>query len=654
MTDISKILIANRGEIAVRVIGTARSLGYRTVAVFSDADANAPHVKLADEAVHIGAASVAESYLVAEKLIDAAIRTNADAIHPGYGFLSENAAFARACEAADITFIGPGADVIELMGNKRLAKTAMIEAGVPCIPGYQGTHQDDATLIRAADAIGFPLMIKASAGGGGRGMRLVVDPTELEASLKSARSEADSAFGSGELILEKAVVEPRHIEIQVFADNHGNAVYLGERDCSIQRRHQKVLEEAPSPFVDELLRKSMGEAAVNVTLACSYRGAGTVEFLVDKERNFYFMEMNTRLQVEHPVTEMVTGQNLVAWQFKVASDEPLPLSQNEIRIDGHAIEVRLYAEDPRQEFLPQTGTILRWHTPQREGIRIDHGLEKGQQISSHYDPMMAKIISTGCNREEARRRLASAVEDTVLLGVNCNKHFLQNVLHHPVFRRGDATTAFIEQDFVDDISLYPEPSSISSLGIAAALFTLQGSKNNALSDSLAGWSNHPVRPLQYLLSDGECEYRVELKQQGDDFVAVSDERSVAFSLQLPEDQHCVVIANGIRKTLDYVIVDQAVYINTSSGNRRLENVSQQRVVKKGSEGSGQVNASMDGAIVAVLVSEGDTVKKGQTIIVLEAMKMEHQLTSDKAGVVKSINFTAGAQVKTKQILAEIV
>jgi geranyl-CoA carboxylase alpha subunit len=653
MTDISKILIANRGEIAVRVIETARKLGYRTVAVFSEADANARHVKLADEAVHIGASPVGKSYLVVEKLIEAAGKTGADAIHPGYGFLSENATFARACEAADITFIGPGADAIELMGNKRLAKIAMIEAGVPCIPGYQGAKQDEATLIKAAEDIGFPLMVKASAGGGGRGMRLVWGRAELEAGLKTARSEAQSAFGSGELILEKAVMEPRHIEIQVFADSHGNAVYLGERDCSIQRRHQKVVEEAPSPFVDEPLRKSMGEAAVNAALACAYRGAGTVEFLVDKESNFYFLEMNTRLQVEHPVTELVTGQDLVAWQLKVASGEPLPLSQNEIRIEGHAIEVRLYAEDPRQAYLPQTGTVLRWLSPQREGIRVDHALVQGQRISPHYDRMMAKIISTGSNREEARRRLASAVEDTVLLGVNCNRHFLQNILRHPVFCRGEATTAFIEQHFADDISLHPEPPSLSSLGFAAALFTLKSGQKNAHSSALAGWSSCPVCPTQYLLSDGEREYRVEIKQQGDEFVAISDEQSVSFSLQLPDDQRCVVIADGIRKTLDYVIVDQAVYINTGSGNCRLEDVSHVPVSAKGGAGSGQVKASMDGTIVEVLVSEGDTVEKGQTVIILEAMKMEHQLISDKAGVVKSVNFSAGDQVKTKQILAAI-
>lgn len=653
MTDISKILIANRGEIAVRVIETARKLGYRTVAVFSDADTNARHVKLADEAVRIGPAAASESYLVAEKLIEAAGKTGADAIHPGYGFLSENATFARACEAAGINFIGPGADAIDLMGNKRLAKTAMIAAGVPCIPGYHALKQDDATLISAAQVIGFPLMVKASAGGGGRGIRLVRDPAELEVSLKMARSEAKSAFGSDELILEKAVMEPRHIEIQVFADNHGNVVYLGERDCSIQRRHQKVIEEAPSPFVDEPLRKSMGEAAVNAALACAYRGAGTVEFLVDKDSNFYFLEMNTRLQVEHPVTELVTGQDLVAWQLKVASGEPLPLSQSDIRIEGHAIEVRLCAEDPRQAFLPQTGTVLRWLAPQRDGIRVDHGLEQGQQISPHYDPLIAKIISTGSNREEARRRLASALEDIVLLGVNCNKHFLQNILRHPVFCRGDATTAFIEKHFADDVSLHPESPSLSSLGIVAALFMLRGGQEHPHSSTRAGWSNYPARPIQYLLSDGEHEYRVEIQQQGDDFVAVSDKQTEAFSLQTQDDKQCIVIADGIRKTLDYVMAGHTVHINTGSGNCRLKDVSHAPVSAEGGTGIGQVKASMDGAIVKVLVGEGDTVEKGQTIIVLEAMKMEHPLQSDKAGVVKSINTSTGAQVKTRQILAVI-
>ena len=389
MPSLKKILIANRGEIAVRVIRTARSLGYRTVAVYSEADAGALHVDVADEAVCIGAAPVGDSYLRSDKILQAAQLTSADDVHPGYGFLSENAGFAEACAEAGLVFIGPDAEAINLMGSKRLSKVAMIEAGVPCIPGYQDAEQSDDVLLKEAERIGFPLMIKASAGGGGRGMRLAHDASELPEQIRTARSEAESAFGSGELILERAVLQPRHIEIQVFADRHGNAVYLGERDCSIQRRHQKVVEEAPSPFVDPDLRQRMGEAAVNAAKACNYCGAGTVEFLVDEDKNFYFLEMNTRLQVEHPVTELITGQDLVAWQLKVASGEKLPLSQDEITLTGHAVEVRLYAEDPRNNFMPQTGRVEYWHYPEREGFRMDHGIQCGQLVSPHYDPMLA-------------------------------------------------------------------------------------------------------------------------------------------------------------------------------------------------------------------------------------------------------------------------
>ncbi|MGY0623470.1 MAG: acetyl-CoA carboxylase biotin carboxylase subunit, partial [Paraglaciecola chathamensis] len=435
-----KILIANRGEIAVRVICTARKMGYRTVAVYSEADKNAAHVLAADQAVCVGPASVSESYLMIDNIIAAAHKTQADAIHPGYGFLSENPAFARACAAAGIQFIGPDASAIELMGSKRLSKVAMLDAGVPCIPGYQGAEQSDQVLIEKAADVGFPIMVKASAGGGGRGMRLVTEQGELAAQIKTARSEALSAFGSGELILERAVLAPRHIEIQIFADSQGNTVYLGERDCSIQRRHQKVVEEAPSPFVDEGLRERMGQAAVSAAKACGYRGAGTVEFLVDSDKNFYFLEMNTRLQVEHPVTELITGLDLVEWQLRVAAGEMLPLTQEDVSLNGHAIEVRLYAEDPRQNFMPQTGNILVWQYPEREGIRVDHGIHCGDTVSAHYDPMLAKVIAFGPDRATAARRLASAIEDIQLVGVNTNRRFLLNVLRHPAFINAEATT----------------------------------------------------------------------------------------------------------------------------------------------------------------------------------------------------------------------
>ncbi|MFT5575769.1 MAG: geranyl-CoA carboxylase alpha subunit, partial [Bermanella sp.] len=563
MANLQKILIANRGEIAVRVIRTARELGYRTVAVFSEADADALHVGMADQAVCIGPAAVAESYLRADKILEAAQRCGADAIHPGYGFLSENANFARQCEAVGLTFIGPGADAIELMGSKRLSKIAMLKAGVPCVPGYEGEDQDEARLIKEAGKIGFPLMVKASAGGGGRGMRLVHDAASLPEQIKTARSEALSAFGSDELILEQAVIRPRHIEIQVFADSHGNCVYLGERDCSIQRRHQKVVEEAPSPFADENLRQRMGAAAVEAAKACSYRGAGTVEFLVDSERNFYFLEMNTRLQVEHPVTELVTGQDLVAWQLRVADGQPLPLAQADIQLTGHAVEVRLYAEDPRNQFMPQTGTVLRWQLPERRGIRIDHGIREGQVVSPHYDPMLAKVIAWGENRNEALRRLASAVQDSTLLGLNNNKFFLQNILRHPVFVAGEATTAFIEEHFFSDSSMDVKQPSALTLAQAALVYFQRGVTQNA-----AGYEWRRSTPKSYVYNvrcEGE-RYRLALIEAYGVFtVSVADE---TLSLRLVDFQrsHCVVERDGVREAVRFAFEGDDLFIDDGSGH----------------------------------------------------------------------------------------
>ncbi|MDO9322242.1 MAG: acetyl-CoA carboxylase biotin carboxylase subunit, partial [Pseudomonas sp.] len=510
MPAFNKILIANRGEIACRVMRTAKELGYRTVAVYSEADAGARHVQVADEAVCIGPAQVNQSYLVIDNIIAAAKKTGADAIHPGYGFLSENAEFARACEAAGIVFIGPTVEAIHLMGSKRLSKIAMLAAGVPCIPGYEGEAQDEDSLIREAGRIGYPLMIKASAGGGGRGMRLVHESSELATQLRTARSEAQNAFGSGELILERAVIKPRHVEIQVFGDQLGNIVYLGERDCSVQRRHQKVVEEAPCPVMTPQLRKAMGEAAVKAAASVNYVGAGTVEFLLDQSGEFFFLEMNTRLQVEHPVTELITGQDLVAWQIRAAAGQPLPLKQDEIRLTGHAMEVRLYAEDAAHNFLPQTGRVLRWEPELLDGIRIDHGLVEGQEVSPFYDPMLAKIIAYGATRDEARRKLVRAVEECVLLGVNGNQRFLANLLAHPEFAAGNATTAFIGEHFHSDPSLSPQPPAASELAIAAALLYQESANARAHQGELAGWRSAGSAPWQFTLKHGEQKYPVTL------------------------------------------------------------------------------------------------------------------------------------------------
>jgi geranyl-CoA carboxylase alpha subunit len=662
MSKITKILVANRGEIAVRVMRTARDLGYRTVAVYSEADAGALHVSEADQAVCIGPAAVGESYLVADKILAAAKQTGADAIHPGYGFLSENADFSKACEAEGIVFIGPRAEAIELMGSKRLSKIAMIDAGVPCIPGYQDADQSDQTLLAKAEEIGFPLMVKASAGGGGRGMRLVFEHSQLAEQIRTARSEAETAFGSGELILERAVIEPRHIEIQVFADEHGNAVYLGERDCSIQRRHQKVVEEAPSPFVDPELRQRMGEAAVNAAKACSYRGAGTVEFLVDKDKNFYFLEMNTRLQVEHPVTELITGLDLVAWQLKVASGDPLPLTQDQVQLNGHAVEVRLYAEDPRNNFMPQTGQVRLWscpertNSPERSGIRMDHGIQTGQQVSPFYDPMIAKVIAYGDNRAEAIRRLASAVQDTQLLGMNNNKLFLQNVLRHDVFGDGEATTAFIEQHFSSDVSMDQKQPSNTTLAKAALLYFKRS--KDAGQDQKFHWSRSVAQSYAYKLEfDGQSNL-INLSESDDHFVISvgepsSEQESMALQFVSLDDNRCVYIENGVRETLHFAFDNKTLYLDDGSGHFILEDVTHQPAATAGGAGSGQVKATMDGAIVEVLVNEGDAVEAGQTLVVLEAMKMEHPLKAGISGTVSAISCEAGQQVKSKQLLVNV-
>jgi geranyl-CoA carboxylase alpha subunit len=657
MAAFNKILIANRGEIACRVMRTAQDLGYRTVAVYSKADAGARHVQLADEAVCIGPAQVNQSYLVIDNIIAAARKTGADAIHPGYGFLSENADFARACEAAGIVFIGPTVEAIHLMGSKRLSKIAMLEASVPCIPGYEGAAQDDETLAREAERIGYPLMIKASAGGGGRGMRLVHESSELAAQIRTARSEAQNAFGSGELILERAVIQPRHVEIQVFGDQHGNIVYLGERDCSVQRRHQKVVEEAPCPVMTPELRQAMGEAAVKAAASVNYVGAGTVEFLLDSSGAFYFLEMNTRLQVEHPVTELITGQDLVAWQIRVAEGQPLPLKQDEIRLSGHAMEVRLYAEDAAHNFLPQTGQVLRWEPALRDGVRIDHGLVEGQAVTPFYDPMLAKVIAFGATRDEARRKLVRAVEDCVLLGVNGNQRFLANLLAHPEFAAGNATTAFIGEHFANDPSLAPQAPAAAELATAAALLYQASANARAHQSGLAGWRNSGGAPWRFVLKQGEQKHAVELQvlQTGEQpqLRAQIGEQSIELRLLASDGRWATLELDGVRRRLAYHQDGERVWLYGQGGNLELIDVTHEPA--SGAEGaaSGTVKAPMDGAIVDVLVSEGQQVSKGQLLLVLEAMKMEHPLKAGMDGVIRRVQVSQGDQVKSRQLLVEV-
>ncbi|MDX8240083.1 acetyl/propionyl/methylcrotonyl-CoA carboxylase subunit alpha [Acinetobacter pittii] len=641
----SKVLIANRGEIAVRVMQTAKAMGYQTVAVYSDADRNARHVQEADEAVYIGASKVSESYLSIAKIIEACKKTGADAVHPGYGFLSENTDFAQACIDNQITFIGPTASAIELMGSKRLSKIAMIEAGVPCVPGYEGDRQDLEYLAAQAEQIGFPIMVKASAGGGGRGMRLVQHSSELIEALQTARSEAENAFGSGELILEKAVIAPRHVEIQVFGDTHGNYVYLFERDCSIQRRHQKVVEEAPCPVMTSELRQKMGEAAVAAAKACAYVGAGTVEFLLDASGTFYFLEMNTRLQVEHPVTELITGLDLVEWQLRVANGEPLPLQQHELILTGHAIEVRLYAEDPRQDFLPQTGQVLRWQPATLPNVRIDHGMLATDEVSPFYDPMVAKVIAYGKTREDAIRLLARAVDDCVLLGVNSNKQFLVNLLRHPIVVAGDTNTAFIQQHFQNDSSLHKQVLSLETLAIAAALFSQ--------SNGTAVWQTGLGVPLPLKLKYDDQQVQLQLSSLNNTFTVQLCDQSVCIEVLERTAEQLVYLMDGVRRRVQYVLDDDQIYLDRDNGNVAIRNVTYAAPEIVDVAGDGKIRAPMDGAVVNILVDKGDQVVKGQTLLVLEAMKIQQQIKSDVEGVVDDVLGQQGQQVKKRQILFTI-
>ncbi|WP_460141163.1 acetyl/propionyl/methylcrotonyl-CoA carboxylase subunit alpha [Pseudomonas sp. S2_E01] len=652
MPGFNKILIANRGEIACRIQRTAQSLGYRTVAVFSDADADALHVQMADEAVNIGPAPVQQSYLNIATILDAARRSGADAIHPGYGFLSENADFARTCQQAGLTFIGPSPEAIELMGSKRLSKLAMIEAGVPCIKGYQGAEQDDARLSREADHIGFPLMIKASAGGGGRGMRLVHDAADLLAQVRTARSEALNGFGSDELILEQALIDPRHVEVQVFGDQHGNLIYLGERDCSIQRRHQKVIEEAPCPVMTAELRQAMGEAALKAGRAVNYVGAGTVEFLLDARGQFYFLEMNTRLQVEHPVTELITGLDLVAWQLHVAQGLPLPLRQEQVQLSGHAMEVRLYAEDPTQGFLPQTGRVVGWEPALQVGVRIDHGLIEGQQVSPFYDPMLGKIIAHGATREEARRKLLRAVQDCVLLGLPSNQRLLASLLDHPQFVSGTFSTGFIPTHFADHPCLHAYAPGAEELATAAALFYQSSAQAHTAAQS--GWRNNASVPLHYRICVEDQDWPVQLNAEpGEPYRVQVADRTLEVSVIQCDGHRATLDIDGIRQRRAYRLEGGELWLFSRAGSLRLVDRTQAPVSSQVSASSGTLKAPMDGAIVDVLVTEGSPVSKGQLLVVLEAMKMEHPLKAGIDGVLKRLQVRVGDQVKNRQILLEV-
>lgn len=647
-TPFFKVLVANRGEIALRIMRTARRLGYGVVAVYSDADRDALHVREADQALRIGEALPAQSYLRIEAIIAAAKASGATAVHPGYGFLAENEDFAQACRDAGLVFIGPSPEAIRAMGNKAGAKDIMQRAGVPIVPGYQGVDQSDAVMLAEARKIGFPVMIKAVAGGGGRGMRLVPDAAAFPDALRSARSEAQGAFGDPTVILERAIVDPRHIEIQVFGDRYGNAIHLGERDCSVQRRHQKLIEEAPSPKVTPGLRVSMGAVAVAAVKSIGYEGAGTLEFLLDQDGKFYFMEMNTRLQVEHPVTEAITGLDLVELQLRIAAGEPLGLKQEDVKFSGHAIEVRLCSEDAGHDFMPQSGRMALWQMP--DGVRVEHALQSGSEIPPFYDSMIAKIISHGADRNEARGRLICGLEQTAAFGVTTNQGFLISCLRHPGFAAGEATTAFIGKH--RDELLAPRADDKAEAALAALLLYVtnphappwRGGRSLAATFPLTtridlGHGVHEVdivreRDGAYLVSASGSEQHFEIGELGGDTIRFRTDGLMETARFLRDGDRLHVLHRGATIAVHDLTLAAPVSAAATGGD-------------------GKVRAAMNGRVVAVLVRPGEQVTLGQPVMTLEAMKMEHVHTAGVAGTVSAIDVAEGEQVTTGKIVVEI-
>jgi geranyl-CoA carboxylase alpha subunit len=647
-TPFRKVLIANRGEIALRVMRSARRLGYGVVAVYSRADADALHVREADAAMCIGEALPSQSYLNIKAIIDAAKAAGADAVHPGYGFLAENEDFALACRDAGLVFIGPSPESIKAMGNKAGAKEIMRAAGVPCVPGYQGDDQGDAVMVAEAQQIGFPVMIKAVAGGGGRGMRLAPDEGAFPELLRSARSEAQGAFGDPTVILERAIINPRHIEIQVFGDRHGNAIHLGERDCSVQRRHQKLIEEAPSPAVSPDLRARMGAIAVKAIQSIGYEGAGTLEFLLDGNGDFYFMEMNTRLQVEHPVTEAITGLDLVELQLRVASGEPLGLEQDDITFSGHAIEVRLCSEDAGHDFMPQSGRMALWQMP--DDLRVEHALQSGSEIPPFYDSMIAKLIAHGATRDEARRKLIHGLEHTVAFGVTTNQAFLAACLRHPVFAAGEATTAFIEENRDDLLTSCADEAS--GLALAALLLHVTGRHAPPWRKGRTLAATFPV-PVRIELGGKIHELEIVRERNGS-YVANLEGRDVRFEIDKLGSDSIRFRVNGLTESARFFRDGDRIYFLHHGGSNSVRDLTLAAPASAAAGGSdGKVRAAMNGRVVAVLVKQGERVTAGQAVMTLEAMKMEHVHTAPVSGIISAIDVVAGEQVMTGKIVVEI-
>ena len=641
------LLVANRGEIALRVMRTAKRMGLRTIAVYSDADRDAPHVGAADSALHIGGSAPRDSYLN----MDALLKSDAEAVHPGYGFLSENAAFAERVIKAGRVWVGPPPQAMRALGDKQRAKVLARQAGVPGLPGYDGDDQSDAALTRAAREAGFPLMIKAAAGGGGRGMRLVRSEAELAGALRTARSEAEHAFGDGRLLLERAVDNPRHVEVQIFADSKGGFVHLGERDCSVQRRHQKLIEESPAPGMTEAAREKLGAAALQVVRAAGYVGAGTVEFLGDRDGRFWFMEVNTRLQVEHPVTEAVTGIDLVEWQLRVAAGEALPLRQEQIRLKGHAIEARLCAEKPLAGHLPQAGRLALWRP--EDSARVDHALESGIEITPHYDSLLAKVIVHADSRDAARERLAAALEHTVALGIPTNRTYLAWALRDAEFAAGRATTTFAEK-------FHPPGLSATHNWTAAALGAVLLAETRAAAaghGELTSWSNNPAREVRLKLKGDPSFFgEVGLRFEHGRYQVKADRLDMAVRLhRLEEGKAVFELHEGARVEVPFCVENDRVHLAYWHGESwSFEDLTHRPAARGGGGVLGGLYAPMNGKVVDVKAAAGDEVDEGKVLIVMEAMKMEHQLLAPGPGKrrVKAVHVALGAQVAPGQPLVE--
>ena len=645
----NKILIANRGEIACRVIKTARRMGVATVAVYSDADRDALHVRLADEAIHIGAAPARESYLLADRILEAAVATNADAVHPGYGFLSENAGFARACAEKGVVFIGPPTAAIEAMGSKSAAKRIMEEARVPLVPGYHGDDQDPALLRASAEDMGYPVLLKATAGGGGKGMRQVWSAAEFDEALAAAKRESMASFGDDTMLVEKYLTKPRHVEFQVFCDNVGNGIYLAERDCSVQRRHQKVIEEAPAPGMSDSLRQAMGDTAVKAAQAIDYRGAGTVEFLLDEDGSFYFMEMNTRLQVEHPVTEMITGQDLVEWQLLVASGQPLPLTQDAVRINGHAFEARVYAEDPDNDFLPVTGTLAFLQPPEESAhVRVDTGVRQGDEVSVYYDPMIAKLIVWDESRERALQRLASALAEYRIGGTVTNLDFLYNLATSRPFVEAELDTGFIEKH--SELIFHDRHQDLErELPLAALALLLHKQQQGGPRSCLDPWSpwqasnawrlNEPHAHRLTLHCHGQ-DHEVRVEQQGGAYVVSAVGRETRLQGELQGDTlHLDTEGHRQRGTLARTHDGFTLYL--PEGACHFHEVLPDTGEADAAGANAGLAAPMNGTIVALLVDVGSAVEADTPLLVMEAMKMEHTIRAPAAGQVEAFYYQPG-------------